>query len=535
LSPDKNNSDKDEYSIQNVSATQSKSVSKTLSTAENSKTKETIAENNLSNRSKANTNDESNLFSVSGLNVLQNSQKKINIIKTSPQQPTEATTTNLASETQTSFSGSSLISLASTVKNFAKTSLQNHDLKNIKTADRIRKNQTDTRNSDADVPPQIKNEEATISDKENNTAQEIPAASNGQNKSTPAVQTSEQSSANFEVIPHAELQRTDSKAENTPDTNVATTITEVAKQKKPFLEKIKSGLSFGIFYSPDYANRNLKKNSDYAETNSTETQSDYYSNEKPSYSFSSGLKIGYDISEKWSIAIGGVYSTYSQSSMSNSVYVQSDSVYQEQHDGHGQPPPPYGNNGGGNAGHGGGWGHNGGGHNGGGGSGSGGGQGASNEDDLHYMIHTSCGTVNIQSSPDNHDGTYYQNGDTIKASVKTEEKIEFISIPLILRFQIPKNKFTIYAETGASVNFIYKNRVKITLDDSYTETNKIDGIKKMNYSFLFSAGIQYKFAKHLQLFLEPNFRYSLSSINENNPVKTYPYFFGLKAGVVFKF
>jgi len=73
------------------------------------------------------------------------------------------------------------------------------------------------------------------------------------------------------------------------------------------------------------------------------------------------------------------------------------------------------------------------------------------------------------------------------------------------------------------------------VDNSYTETNDIVGLKNTNYSILLSAGALYKIQPHWGLFAEPTLRYSLTSINEKSPVLSYPYFLGLKMGVSYHF
>ena len=64
---------------------------------------------------------------------------------------------------------------------------------------------------------------------------------------------------------------------------------------------------------------------------------------------------------------------------------------------------------------------------------------------------------------------------------------------------------------------------------------KLEGIKKMSYSLILTPEVQYQLSKKISISVMPYFKYSLGAINKGNVVKSYPYTFGLGAGVVYKF
>ena len=72
--------------------------------------------------------------------------------------------------------------------------------------------------------------------------------------------------------------------------------------------------------------------------------------------------------------------------------------------------------------------------------------------------------------------------------------------------------------------------MKITIDDSYTENNERDGLRNLNYSLLLSAGAKYNFYKGLSITLKPSFRYSITPVNQVNPLSSYPYYIGAEMG-----
>ena len=132
--------------------------------------------------------------------------------------------------------------------------------------------------------------------------------------------------------------------------------------------------------------------------------------------------------------------------------------------------------------------------------------------------------------PPQHNGRNHRDGDTISIKTETSESLQFINIPLTLRYQFGQRKISYFVETGAAISFVKGDKVKITIDDSYTENNERDGLRNLNYSLLLSAGIQYNFYKGLFISLKPSFRYSITPVNQVNPLSSYPYYIGAEMG-----
>jgi hypothetical protein len=308
---------------------------------------------------------------------------------------------------------------------------------------------------------------------------------------------------------------------------------------RPFLKRLISHLSVEAFYSPDYVVSRLKVNSEYL--GSASQSIDDYDNNKSEFSYSTGLNIRYDVGKKWSIAAGISYSTFSQSAIYNTINVIIDSVYQEVH-GHNSPgssgPGGGGHGGGGHGGGGHGGGHHGGGH---GGGGHGGGHHGNHNhhppggNGQHYVIQTPCGAVDLLNQPPNHNSGNAQNGDTLSTKAETYETIHFINIPLTVRYSFGQKKLSYFVEGGASLNMVRSDEVKLTINDSYTEMNEHDGLKTTSYSLLFSVGGKYNIYKGLSMFLKPSLRYTITPINQNNPMNSYPYYLGIGAGISIHF
>ena len=299
--------------------------------------------------------------------------------------------------------------------------------------------------------------------------------------------------------------------ENTkPSTTNADYIQEnKTDSSKTFLKKFISHISVGIYYSQDYVKNRLKVNDSYTGTASQNLND--YGNQKSDFSYSTGLNIRFDIGKNWSFGSGFFYSTFAQTAVYNSINVVSDSAYQKVF-GHRRPPgggngnrPPPGHNGQnphrppGNGVH-------------------------------HYVVQTPSGAIDLYNVPPQHNGRNHRDGDTISIKTETSESLQFINIPLTLRYQFGQRKISYFVETGAAISFVKGDKVKITIDDSYTENNERDGLRNLNYSLLLSAGIQYNFYKGLFISLKPSFRYSITPVNQVNPLSSYPYYIGAEMG-----
>ena len=307
--------------------------------------------------------------------------------------------------------------------------------------------------------------------------------------------------------------------------NTENTVAQNSDDSKSVFKKIASNLSFGIFYSPDLVNNRLKINDSYTGTASRNI--DDYNNQKAAFSYSTGFNLRYDIGSRWNIGSGITYSTFAQTAVYNIINVVSDSVYREVHGHHYSGGPG---------------GHGGGGHGGGHGGGQGGSHGGNNPHNPpqggngnHYVVQTPSGAIDLYNKPPHPNGRPNQHGDTLDIKTTTSESIQFFNIPLSVRYKFIKTRFTYFLEVGGTMNFVKGSLVKINVNDSYTENNEHDGLKKTSYSLLLGAGVQYNFYKGLSLSLNPAFRYTITPINQNNPMNSYPYYIGIGAGLSIHF
>ncbi len=134
--------------------------------------------------------------------------------------------------------------------------------------------------------------------------------------------------------------------------------------------------------------------------------------------------------------------------------------------------------------------------------------------------------------------TIPQIGDSVYLKTTSKQILQFINIPLIIRFQLVKNKFSYYAYSGLSANFLINEQSVVSIENPTSETiiiSNISGLKKLTCGFLLGIGAEYNFYKGLSIFTEPVFRGSITSINQNTSVTSYPISIGLNTGFTYHF
>lgn len=129
-------------------------------------------------------------------------------------------------------------------------------------------------------------------------------------------------------------------------------------------------------------------------------------------------------------------------------------------------------------------------------------------------------------------------GDSLK-SAEAQHNLQIISIPLSVAYKLDRKKFSIIPSTGLTANFITSAKVKTEVSDALNkETVNIiglDGTRQFYAGFMADVNIQYHVDKKLAITVIPAFKYALTPITKNNVVKTFPYGFGIGAGLTYKF
>jgi hypothetical protein len=73
------------------------------------------------------------------------------------------------------------------------------------------------------------------------------------------------------------------------------------------------------------------------------------------------------------------------------------------------------------------------------------------------------------------------------------------------------------------------------LQSGNVSVSSIEGLSKVHYSYSLGVGAEYRLGRGVSVYAEPFMQGSVTAINNNTPVSTYPFFFGAAAGITYMF
>lgn len=126
---------------------------------------------------------------------------------------------------------------------------------------------------------------------------------------------------------------------------------------------------------------------------------------------------------------------------------------------------------------------------------------------------------------------------------QTKNNYTYLQIPLFFGFVKNNRRISYSLKGGPIMSFmINKNIPEVVLPEDKIKIIKID--KNIptrintNWQFAINIGFAYKLSDHLNISIEPTFRYYLRSVynNDNNIITTkHPYSLGVRTGLIYKF
>ncbi len=130
-------------------------------------------------------------------------------------------------------------------------------------------------------------------------------------------------------------------------------------------------------------------------------------------------------------------------------------------------------------------------------------------------------------------------GDSVLTD-KAFSQLHYLTVPLILSYKIPLNRFTLLAGAGVSINMLTSAQVEtkiygpnVSQDESVIP---IKGLKKVNYGMILKADLGYRINSKLGIDIIPSFENALSPINNmHSALSAYPYNFGIGLGISYGF
>ena len=167
------------------------------------------------------------------------------------------------------------------------------------------------------------------------------------------------------------------------------------------------------------------------------------------------------------------------------------------------------------------------------------------------FVRTSSGSVTVASNVKSDVNTTYSSyfnpelqSDAVNASVtnisasvkyRLIERLDYLEIPLIVRYRLIDRKLNLYALGGMSANVLVGNNVFVDNGSELVKGGTILMARPVNYSSTLGLGLGYQMTGKLLIALEPSFKYYLLPYSTNSQIGSNPYAFGLFTGVIYCF
>ncbi len=129
-------------------------------------------------------------------------------------------------------------------------------------------------------------------------------------------------------------------------------------------------------------------------------------------------------------------------------------------------------------------------------------------------------------------------GDSIY-SKEAQHNLQTISVPVMISYKIiDKKKISITPSAGVSANIITKAFLTTEIENAQNKEietiDRLNGVNKFYPGFIADVNLQYIINSKLSVNLLPTFKYAIVPATKGNAVKTYPYSYGIGAGLTFK-
>jgi hypothetical protein len=121
------------------------------------------------------------------------------------------------------------------------------------------------------------------------------------------------------------------------------------------------------------------------------------------------------------------------------------------------------------------------------------------------------------------------------ATYRMVERIDYVEVPLLLRYKLIDKKFGFSVLGGMSTNILINNNVFIDNGDELVRDGAILMARPVNYNGTVGFGMNYQMNKNLLIGIEPLFKYFMQSYTSNNTITSHPYSFGVFTGMIYLF
>jgi hypothetical protein len=115
------------------------------------------------------------------------------------------------------------------------------------------------------------------------------------------------------------------------------------------------------------------------------------------------------------------------------------------------------------------------------------------------------------------------------------QSMDFLEIPVILRYKIIDRKVGLHILGGVSTQVLTGNKLLLETSSGQQDYGSTGGLSTFNYSSTVGFGLDYTISSRIHLNLEPAFKYYINSINSSGNIESHPYSFGIYTGMRYTF
>ena len=168
------------------------------------------------------------------------------------------------------------------------------------------------------------------------------------------------------------------------------------------------------------------------------------------------------------------------------------------------------------------------------------------------FVNTSSGSVTVASNLKSDINDTYDNYFNSESQAKSQtmsnsanivssakyrliEQLDYLEIPVMLRYRIVDRKLNVYVLGGMSANVLIDNNVFVDNGHEQVKGGTILMARPVNYSSTLGLGIGYHINQNLSVGLEPLFKYYLLPYTTSSQIGSNPYAFGVFTGVIYRF
>jgi hypothetical protein len=153
-----------------------------------------------------------------------------------------------------------------------------------------------------------------------------------------------------------------------------------------------------------------------------------------------------------------------------------------------------------------------------------------NNGNIKYQLNTISGYGYLSSSS--------ATGDSVKTG-QSSSRLHYLSIPIIASYTFRAGRFGFLAGAGVMGNFLtgatVQSRIEGTPASQPESIVTLYGLRKVNYGLLFKTEAQFAIRANWSLNLMLTSKNTLTAINTNTHYSTYPYYIGLGLGLKHSF